>query len=716
MKLAGGRTALALGVSFALAAGAQESEPDLIEAMADLESQLTGIVVSSTKVAQKASKTPAVVTVVSADEIQARGYTSLADILRPVPGFYDVHDLVFHNLGVRGISGGARANGNVIKVMIDGHPVDFRADTGNFFGEELVPVEAIERVEIIRGPASALYGANAFLGVVNVITRSGDAAKGVRVGLRGNLVRGNPGFGLTATLGHKEGPLDVFLAAGLDWMDRSGLALPAQSPVLNRAVWPPPATPFAERGLSRNDTNRPRSVLARVGLEGVAGGKLSLLATVQNLDTAGEFQDFGTLYHGTRISLLNQNYRLSWEATPHERVSLQLTGHYFSGTPTRDEHFHVGRADSLLLRRVGADGFGFTAEGRVRATDWLNVTVGGDLVKETHLLQHYDSLLTADLMASDGSTLRPKGTITPLQAPLPPREFLNLAAYAQAIVTLGTSWSATVGGRLDSHTLYGLNPNGRLGLVYAPDDSPLSLKLLYGSSFKAPSAVQLFTQPMGLGDIQGNSQLKSQWAHTVELSAGYALPGDRGELLANLFGTDVLGRVEFVQNGLFLQAINLPFERVVGGELSARVKIIQPLQVKLSAGIARTIARETGGVLVGLPEVTNPLFPTVQVHLLADYRLPWAGLRLSAEGSFISARSASQPNAVANGAAYVLPAYFNTAAALSTAGQKWFGDRETSASLRVSNLLGTQWVDPGYAGIDVPTQGRTVMLSIVQSL
>src|SRR3954465_14909636 len=89
----------------------EKSELDLFA----LDSQLEQQVVSSTKSEQRTAQAPATITVIGAEEIQQRGYTSLADILRAVPGFYDVYDLVTHNIGVRGINGGARASGSVLK-------------------------------------------------------------------------------------------------------------------------------------------------------------------------------------------------------------------------------------------------------------------------------------------------------------------------------------------------------------------------------------------------------------------------------------------------------------------------------------------------------------------------------------------------------------------------------------------------------------------------
>ena len=715
------RLVVVFSIVFSLRAWGQDAPDetgfDLIEAMVELDSQLTGMVVSSTKRAQRASQTPAVITVVSADEIQARGYTSLADVLRSVPGFYDVYDLVNHNMGVRGINGGARASGNVIKLMIDGHPVDFRPDTGNFFGEELIPLQAVERVEIIRGPASALYGANAFLGVVNVITKSGESARGFQMAARGTVVRGQPGAGGSVMVGVKEGPAEVLLAASLHAQDRSGLGLPSSSPAIDKVIWPTPPIPYADRGVSSGDMSRPKSFFGKVGVDGVAGGKLSLLASIQNLDSVGEFLDYGTLYHGTRISLLNQNYRATWDVSPTDALSLQVSGHYFTGAPTADERLHAGRTDYLLLRRTGVDGWGLSAEGNLAVTDSLNFTVGSDMVQERHLLQSFDQLLTEDVRSLDGSVLREAGTVIPGEGSGARSTFRNIGAYAQGILTFGAGWSATAGARADFHNIYGVNPSTRLGLVHAPDDSPLSLKALYGSSFKAPSALQLYTQPMGLGDIQGNEALKAQTANTIELAAGYALPNELGEVTVNVFVNLIEGRVEFLQNGsYFLQAVNLPFERIVGGELDARFRISQPFQLRFSAAVARTITHDTGSYLIGLPEVVNPLFPAYQLHLTGDYRLPWAGLRLSGEVSYIGPRASSQSNAVVKTEAYELPAYVYTAAAISTSGRRIFGDRETSISFRVSNLLDTRFVEPGFSGVDVPALGRSAVLTIVQAL
>src|SRR5687768_16879338 len=111
-------------------------ETTLMEAMVELETQLDQMVVATTLTAVRTFQAPAVVTVINRDEIRTRGYNTLADALRTVPGFYDVYDGVFHNVGVRGFNSGVRAAGNGIKILIDGQAVAYRSTTANFFGEE----------------------------------------------------------------------------------------------------------------------------------------------------------------------------------------------------------------------------------------------------------------------------------------------------------------------------------------------------------------------------------------------------------------------------------------------------------------------------------------------------------------------------------------------------------------------------------------------------
>ncbi len=698
-----GLTSASLGQTFS-----DKSTDELMQL--DLESLLELKVVSSTKTEQRSGQSPAVITVITGEELRGRGYRTLAEALRSIPGFYDVYDLVTHNVGIRGVNGGARAGGNVLKLMIDGHPVDYRSTTGNFFGEELIPLPLVDRVEIIRGPASALYGANAYLGVVNVLLKRGADLSGVKLLGTFGLMDGHPGWAGGATVGLGEEKYDFIAGVTLARYERSGLALPASSPVLDDAT-----STIGSRGISQGDFARPKSIAAKASVGTVQTGELSVLASLQNLDAGGEFQELGTLIHGTRITLLNENYRLAFQRELGEKGFLQLSAHYLHGAPTSEERLDLGRADYLLVRNTAVSGFGFAAETRWAILPSLTLSAGADWVREHHLFQAFDRELAEDVRLPDGTVVRSAGTVLPGDGHGASGVFDNVGGLLQVLLTLGEDWSAVAGARLDWHSLYGVNPSLRAGIVYAPPSRPLSLKLLYGSSFKAPSAVQLYTQPQDSFDLQGNADLKPQTARTLELAATFGVT-KMAEISLNLFATSVSGRVEFVQRGSFLQSANSGDEWLGGGELDARLKPLSALNLKLSAGVAKTIARTGQKILSGTPQTFNALFPAVQIHAVVDYTLPWAGLQLSAEASYIGPRTTSQSNALINRSVYTVPGYVYTAAAVTTRGLRLIGERETALSLRVTNLLNQHWTEPGFGGVDVPAQGLCAFLSVAQSL
>jgi outer membrane receptor for ferrienterochelin and colicin len=135
-------------------------------------------VVSASKYEQKATEAPASTTVITSDEIKRYGYRTLADILASVPGFYVSYDRNYDYLGTRGVNLGD-ANSRIL-LLVNGHRVNNDLDDSAAIGTTFIlDPDLIDRVEIIRGPTSVLYGNNAFFGVINVITREGKQVNGV---------------------------------------------------------------------------------------------------------------------------------------------------------------------------------------------------------------------------------------------------------------------------------------------------------------------------------------------------------------------------------------------------------------------------------------------------------------------------------------------------------------------------------------------------------
>jgi iron complex outermembrane receptor protein len=191
-------TAFLFWLAFALPASAQTAR-DLgqisLEELMELRVQQ---VFGASDRLQPVTEVPSSVTIVSADDISRHGYRTLADILRGVRGFYITNDRNYSYVGARGLNRPGDYSTRIL-LLVNGHRVNDnvfdQASAGADFG---IDAAMLERVEIIRGPASSAYGTNALFAIVNVITRTGASLNGgsfdVDAGTLGTqLVRGSGG-------------------------------------------------------------------------------------------------------------------------------------------------------------------------------------------------------------------------------------------------------------------------------------------------------------------------------------------------------------------------------------------------------------------------------------------------------------------------------------------------------------------------------------------
>ena len=139
------------------------------------------------------------------------------------------------------------------------------------------------------------------------------------------------------------------------------------------------------------------------------------------------------------------------------------------------------------------------------------------------------------------------------------------------------------------------------------------------------------------------------------------------------------------------------------------------LQLRLGLGLARSVAVEANQTIVGLPEVRNALFPALQAHASAVAACLPGELASPPRCRDLRARRLAVQRA-ASGNAYAVPAYVYPGWRRARRTWRWLGDRGTSFTLRVSNLLNQRWAEPGFGGVDVPTQGITALLTLTQGL
>ena len=164
-------------------AHAQQQLPEL--SLEELMRIDAGRVFGASERVQPVTEAPASVSYITAEDIARYGYRTLADILRGVRGMYVTDDHNFSFLGARGFAKPGDYNSRIL-LLVNGHRVNDnvygQAEIGAEFGMDPA---IFERVEIIRGPASSLYGDSAFFAVVNVITKTGASLGGTSIAVEG---------------------------------------------------------------------------------------------------------------------------------------------------------------------------------------------------------------------------------------------------------------------------------------------------------------------------------------------------------------------------------------------------------------------------------------------------------------------------------------------------------------------------------------------------
>jgi iron complex outermembrane receptor protein len=705
------------------------------EEQQEIEDDLRARVVNAAaKREQTVQTAPGVVEVITAEEIAAAGYRSVGEALQPLAGVVVYNDQLHFNVGVRGIFGGERAGSRIVKVLIDGQPVGYRSSSANFLGPEMLPIELVERIEIIRGPGSVLYGANAFLGGINVVTKAASAfvpaeafsaAHGAGAVLSGGAQwgqsspavagAGDPpkerasGFG-SASAAAISGDLDIVAGAAGGWFDRSGLALPDSSPRYN--LEKSPGVLYSADPYSRDDTSAPKTAYARLTYRSPWLGRVRVFGSFQQLSSQGEFEDRNTLSHDNTIGLTNAMARLDLERAIGGSLVLRLYGAYAQGSPT--DHYTVqDPANPGTALRVDS---GFHAvdtglEAAVTAGRWLNLLVGTDFSWDEEKNPVVQRLWLSQTPAAPAGTVE-LDSGTPGTVP-----FRNWGAFGLATVTpfywaessIFRDLGITAGVRYEANSVYGGALNWRGGLVL-PLGTQWYAKVLGGSSFKGPSDEELYAIPLLFGDPAGNPALKPQTATTVEAVVGF--------IPSRWLAVNLTGYYSIVNNQIRYRTTvagqipeNLGKQSTEGAELE--IKVSKPFAQWSLGGFVNGTFLATQAerpIANGQTVAVQPdLYPPITANIGLNLRHKLSHLGLYLEGRFLGPRPPSRDNEDfwLRGATYSLPATFILDATLSTDAIA-VGATRLRALVRVTNLLDLQYALPGFYGFDVPGQPRTI--------
>jgi outer membrane receptor for ferrienterochelin and colicins len=438
-------------------------------------------VYSASKFSQTVSEAPASISIISAIDIQRHGYRTFSDILRSIPGFFITYDRNYAYLGVRGFGFAGDYNTRVL-FLIDGHRLNENIYSGTGVGTDFpISIDLIERIEVVRGPGSSLYGTNAFLAVLNIITKSGADFNGSSVSLETGSRQTHQ---VSATHGQRFSNGMEILFSG-SYMNSKGE---------RRLYFPEFDSPADNNGIAQDgDTDRSLNFFADASYK-----DFSLQMAYNSREKRFPTAAYGTVFNDRRnITTDSRAYlEFKFDHKYHDNwrflVRSSLDAYELRATYTYDD------PSGVYFNKDWSSGRWWNSEIQVtRAIGKRHhLTAGTELRYNFRALQkNYDE---------------PNYNLNFIKNP----SSTEIGAYFQGETAVRPNLLLSGGFRYDHYTTFGGTANPRLAIVYTPWEKTTT-KFLYGYAYRAPNVYELFYEDSV--SSKSNPRLKPEKIRTLEL-------------------------------------------------------------------------------------------------------------------------------------------------------------------------------------------------------
>lgn len=539
---------------------------------------------------QPLRRAPAVATVITAQDIKALGATDLNDVMETVPGVHVSRSPVAYTplYQFRGISSDYNAQTLMLQ---NGVPMTtmFIGNRGLFgYG---VPLENVERIEVIRGPGSALYGADAFSGVINIITKTASDIAGTEVGARGGAFHA---YDAWVQHGGKAGPLDIAAYFRAGRTDGFNERVDQDAAPSSASLAPGPVN-TGYKGLDGGLDLSYQKVRWRLGYtlrEGETGAGVA-----RALDPVGRGKS-------ERISS-----DLSWGG-------IELARHWDLGLSASYMHYTQQVPEPFRLMPPGALGASFpngmfgapnTWERQLRlsavstysgfADHHLRFGLGHDDLDlyKTREFKNFNIVVTSlagkptpvPVVRGDGSVVEvPVG-----ESFLTPQRRKVDYLYVQDEWRFARDWALTGGIRHDRYSDIGDTTNPRLAMVWDASVD-LTAKLLYGKAFRAPALTEQYSinNPVA----QGNPDLKPETIGTWEAAFAWQARPDT-DVNLSLFHYRMKGIIRTTDQGTGVSVWNnAGTQHGKGLELEAVWRATSTLRLQGHYALQRSVDEASG--------------------------------------------------------------------------------------------------------------------------
>lgn len=553
--------ALAIGILLMLSglvSANESSSPDITEF--PIEQLLEMEVISASRLGQNTNQSPSSVSVLTASDIRTFGWRTLAEALNAMRGLYTSNDRNYSYLGVRGFLHPNDYNSRVL-FMIDGQRMNENIFDGGYMAQEfMLDIDLIDRIEFVPGSGSSIYGANASSGLINVVTKKGQAINGSQfAGEIGSFdtYKGRASYGKKLDNG-----ADVLFSASH-----------YNSDGVENLYFPEFDDPATNNGIAHNmDTERASRLFGRVQFE-----EFTLMGGVVDRFKQVPIASYEALFNDPEFHTVDQQFfgNLKYNKALTSKTSLQLKGFYQGYEYHADQPYDNG---GRVVNHDESSGRWWGGEAQLTSTviDRHRLMLGVEYQydQRQHLF-NYD--IEPYVLYQDSN-----------------RHGHRVELYAQDDIQILDDWIFSAGLRLDyHHMLKKLQLNPRLGLVWNPLAST-SIKWLYSSTFRAPN---VWEQDYNLAAVTANpnnyeEQVKS-YESIVEWRSTSGL-----KLIGDLFYNDISQLLEqttepnFGASGQFL---NMGHYQAFGLELEAEKRWNSGRLFKASYTYNRLTNESNGG-------------------------------------------------------------------------------------------------------------------------
>lgn len=651
-----------------------------------LEELMNIRVVTASGFEQKITEAPSTMLVITSTQIAERGYEQLDDVLRDIPGVDLIH--IYGSAPTYIIFRGMYGDENRrMLFMIDG-VVENNIMGSYEMGGPAYNLHNAERIEIIWGPGSALYGANAFSAVINVITKKGADMNGLHY---------QKGYGTFNTsvenvmLGVKKSNIDLVLSGSLFNTDGPRFA--------NRH--PRYSNSYVNNAWSFNGkiiyTQKKFKTILGVRAYQTPGGIGELAASPTQLlglptQGNGNTGNGGLMqanFNGEKPSLIETFARTAFlqsEFTPNSKLTLSVKGQYReTGVSDKSYDYINFLGASFVSRSI----FAYDAnriQGEISANYIFtehHTLSAGVLLSQENLERGFRGVIPDTRFDTIENI-----PVTNIYARFKPREYTiqnNMGGYLQYMLhtNILKKTNLTIGGRYDNNSIYGSTINPRIGLINQPNEK-ITFKLLYGTAFRAPTNFELYT---ALGGVRiSNPDLKPEKIKTYEVNIIYT-PVKFLVVQANLFQnelTDIIIQDVPVGGGKY-QFQNVGTASIEG--LETKVDIIPSKSFSAFLNFTYQEGKENDGT----KDLNIPNIAKVKGNIGFTVRFAQL-LNISLIANWVGVRSVEPTNPIGKVDGYFIPNLV-----IST--KRLFKNR-VSTSLNIRNLINQTYYDPGIRVAD----------------